>query len=342
MRFVTRTLDPNHPLVQLGGFELLCMLGEGGYGIVFKGRDPKLDREVAIKLCLARNRRATRKLTREAQTLAKLKHPNIVAVYELGQHGEDVFIAMEYIAGSTADEFANSDPTLDAIAKVFCDVGRGLAAAHESGIVHRDVKPSNILIGDDDIARVADFGLARLYDPASAGHRRRFAPSGTPAYMAPEVLDRQMPDARSDQWAVGVSIWETCTKQSMFVGNRRQVRRQIRKQLAAKLADERVPAAIRGILRRVLALDPRKRYPSMLALVADLARLVPAPLSEPVSEPATAEVIELMPIALEVPTNKRRRGAFAVALVLVGDTPRVDGGRGAKREPTRERGPSCD
>jgi serine/threonine protein kinase len=314
---VTRSLDPDHPLIQLGRFELLCMLGEGGYGIVFKARDPVLDREVAIKLCLARNKRTTMKLTREAQVLAKLKHPNIVAVYELGQHGQDVFIAMEYVAGSTMAEFVRSDPTLETIVRVYCDVGRGLAAAHERGIVHRDVKPSNILIDHEDVPRVADFGLARLHDGASATHRRRYVPSGTPAYMAPEALHGRVPDAFSDQWSFGVALWETLTKEPLFVGRRPgQIRRKLKK-LAVRLAHERVPTPVLEILRRALAIDPRQRYPSMPALVADLARLLPV-----VSEPAPADdVIELMPVAREVPTNKPKRGVVAVgavALVLVG------------------------
>lgn len=310
---IIRRLVPDHPLASIGRFEVLGPIGEGGYGVVFKARDPHLNRLVAIKLCLASSERAAQRLIGEAKLLAQLNHSNIVTVHDLGWHDGDVFIAMEYVDGSNVSAFARRNPSSEEIIDVYRGVARGLAAAHEEGIVHGDVKPSNVLLGRDGIPRVADFGLAKLHEPESAADPRKpFVPSGTPAYMAPEVLRGQTPDALADQWSFCVSLWETFTREPLFDSrSRRRLLRQIERRLGAKLQHERVPTAVREVLRVGLSLDPRERYPSMAALADALDRLrTPAPA------PVLVDVVELTPVD-EAPTSKAKRGAFVVS-VLVG------------------------
>jgi hypothetical protein len=309
---LVRRLIPDHPLSSIGRFEVLGPIGEGGYGVVFKARDPDLSRMVAIKLCLAGSERAAQALTREAKLLAQLNHLNIVTVHELGRHNGDVFIAMEYVDGSNVSAFARRNPSSDAIIDVYRGVARGLAAAHQVPIVHGDVKPSNILLGRDGVARVADFGLAKLHEPESAPeHGKRFVPSGTPAYMAPEVLRGQQPDALADQGSFCVSLWETFTCEPLFDGRSPwRVLRQI-KRVGAKLEHDRVPATVRAVLRVGLSVDPSDRYPSMGALADALDRLrVPAPT------PVLVDVVELTPVVGEAPARKAKRGAFVVPLLI--------------------------
>jgi serine/threonine protein kinase len=308
---VMRKLVPDHPPVSIGRFEILGQIGEGGYGVVFKARDPDLHRLVAIKLCLASSERAAQALMAEAKLVAQLNHSNIVTVYELGRHDGDVFIAMEYVDGSNVSEFARHNPSSDAIIDVYRGVVRGLAAAHEAGIVHGDVKPSNILLARNGIPRVADFGLAKLHEPASVAEHGKFVPSGTPAYMAPEVLCGQLPNALSDQWSSCVSLWETLTGEPLFDGrSRRRLLRQI-KRVGAKLDHERIPTAMREILRVGLSLDPRERYSSMNAL-GDALDWLRAPAPAPVPN----DVVELTPVIGEAAASKAKRGAFVVPLLI--------------------------
>jgi Protein kinase domain len=317
---VAGMMVPNHAPQRFGQFEVLARIGSGGHGIVFRARDPELDRFVAIKLCLTGNERAARRLMREAKVLAKLRHPNIVMVYALGWHGGEVFIAMEYVDGSNVAALARQDPSSDAVIDIFRSVGRGLAAAHGRDIVHGDIKPSNILLDRDDFPRIADFGLAKLQDPERVADRKTHVPSGTWAFMAPEVLRGQPCDALSDQFSFCVSLWETLTGEPMFDGRSPgRVLRQIERSLGEKLEHERVPAAVREILRVGLSIDPRERFPNMEALVDALDRLR-VPAGDPVSvEPAAVpvDVVELRPIVGKAPASKAKRGAFAVS-VLVG------------------------
>ncbi|MBZ0232031.1 MAG: serine/threonine protein kinase, partial [Deltaproteobacteria bacterium] len=203
-------------------------------GRVFAAYDPRLDRRVAIKVLLARARseqwrtQAHARLLREAQAMARLSHPNIVTVYEVGELGADLFIAMEYVKGATVRGWLEAEPRdwRDVI-EVFLQAGRGLAAAHAAGLVHRDVKPDNILVGDDGIVRVTDFGLVG----ATGGSEARDGGAltgeltetgtivGTPRYMAPEQHRGAAVDARTDQFAFGVALYEALYRQRPFAGD---------------------------------------------------------------------------------------------------------------------------
>jgi predicted Ser/Thr protein kinase len=160
----------------VGRFRLLAELGRGGMGIVFAAYDPELGRKVAIKLVRPETSvtgsagEGQERLLREARAMAQISHPNVIAVHEVGTFAEQVFIAMEYVKGSTLKKWlsASNRPWREVLA-MFVQAGRGLAAAHRGGILHRDFKPENVLVGDDGRARVVDFGLARLAKASESG-----------------------------------------------------------------------------------------------------------------------------------------------------------------------------
>ena len=196
------------PGATYGRFVVIGVLGSGGMGVVLSAYDPKLDRNVALKLLRpevwsAASGGARERLQREAQAMARLSHPNVVTVYEAGQVGDREFLAMELVDGETLRAWQRAEPRAwrDALA-IYIAAGRGLAAAHAAGLVHRDFKPDNVLIGRDGRPRVGDFGLV------SVGAEPRTV-RGTPAYMAPEQWSAAEDiDARADQFSFCVALWE--------------------------------------------------------------------------------------------------------------------------------------
>jgi len=225
-------------LVRVGRFELRARLGAGGLGVVYAAHDPELDRDVAIKL-LRRDDRE--QLLVEARAMAKLAHPNVVAVHEIGVHDGRVFVAMERVVGATARMWLQTPRGWRDIVSLYLQAGRGLASAHAAGIVHRDFKPDNVLVGDDGRARVTDFGLA-----APAGE---LGSGGTPAYMPPE---RGAATPAGDQYALAVSLHEA------LAGGRD----------AEPPPDSPVPRRIWRALARGKARDPAARWPSLDAMLA--------------------------------------------------------------------------
>jgi len=270
------------PPPSVGRYQLGQRLGEGGMGVVYAAYDPELDRQVAIKLLHpdpdtdAAEHRA--RLLREAQAMARLNHPNVVAVYDVGTVGAQVFVAVELIQGSTLRRWLDERPrTLDEILRVFLDAGRGLAAAHDQGLVHRDFKPDNVLVGTDGRARVTDFGLARRADgglpsDAAVGHPHTLALAGTPAYMAPEQFRGEPTDARTDQFAFGVALYEAVLGVRPFAGDALGV--LARNVVEGKLRPPTAPAPrwLRQLLGKTLARRREDRLPSMHAVLDELAR----------------------------------------------------------------------
>lgn len=223
------------PLQRIGRFELRESLGQGGMGVVYAAHDPQLDRSVAIKLLGGHgfDTEGRTRLVREAQALARVNHPNVVQVFEAGEHEGLVYVVMERVYGRTLREWLTSErdppsretPSRDTPRRdwrdtfeVLLQAGAGLAAVHGAGLCHRDVKPENVLVGDDGRARVVDFGLAGLSPEARAGTitegpldaRLTAAGSvmGTPRYMAPEQWAGRVADAKSDQFAFAVTALE--------------------------------------------------------------------------------------------------------------------------------------
>lgn len=278
---------------KVGRYAILEQLGSGAMGVVFAAYDPDLDRRVAVKL-LAPGRdteRARQQLLAEAQALAKLSHPNVVPVHDAGRHDGRVFLAMEYVRGQTLRQFIDTidraDPrSWSVVLDVLAGAGRGLAAAHAAGLVHRDFKPQNVLLREDQRAMVVDFGLATSpfssssnpeaasedSTPSTTGKHRE--PVGTPAYMAPELFDGCLADARSDQFAFCVTLYEALYGKRPFAGEGVPALAYVLRQeeLRAPPPTQRVPTWLHRVVVRGLAAAPDERWPSMDALLTALRR----------------------------------------------------------------------
>jgi tetratricopeptide (TPR) repeat protein/predicted Ser/Thr protein kinase len=276
----------------VGRFVVLGLLGRGGMGEVYGAYDPELDRKVAVKLVrprISRSRDDRGRLLREAQAIAKLSHPNVVVIYDVGTVDERVFIAMEFVEGNTLGTWLRASPrSRREIIDVFCLAARGLAAAHQAGLVHRDFKPDNVMVGADGQVRVMDFGLARhvlgdeepLPDPVMSSSSRYLhakvtqtgALLGSPAYMAPEQFLGTKTDGRTDQFAFCVALYEALYGERPFGGETvlaLQVN-VLEGRLRPAPVRSRVPSWIRRILLRGLAIDPAGRFSSMQALLSAL------------------------------------------------------------------------
>ncbi|EDM76994.1 serine/threonine kinase family protein [Plesiocystis pacifica SIR-1] len=279
--------DEPAPAVKVGRFSIVRKLGAGGMGVVYMAYDEELDRRVAVKLLRSTDTDTIgrARMKREAQAMARLSHPNVVTVYEVDSHEGQLFVAMEYVEGDDLRGWldAGARPWPEVVA-VFCQAGRGLAAAHEAGLVHRDFKPDNVLVGRDGRARVADFGLAHVFEAlheeesetVSSGEfaetlTRTGAIMGTPAYMAPEQYAGERGDARSDQFAFCVALWEGLFGERPFRG-------RTLAQLSAAISEGRiaapegasagaVPEWLTAAVRRGLAAEPDARWPSMEVLL---------------------------------------------------------------------------
>ena len=237
---VARSRLLGEPLVVVGHFHLVRWRGAGAMGSVYEAYDPALERLVAIKILHAgANPNQTSRVYREAKALARVNHPHVVTVHDVGTWQDRPFLAMELVEGATLAEWqAMPGRTLQQVLQAYREAGRGLAAAHAAGVVHRDFKPTNAIVGDDGRVRVVDFGLAE----APTEHA---AATGTPAYMAPEVRARGRTDALADQFSFSVALEE-----------------------ALRTTDAPVPLNIRNALARGRAESPEARWPDMPALLA--------------------------------------------------------------------------
>jgi len=248
----------------LGRYVLLDAVGRGGMGVVYAAFDPELDRKVAIKLVRATVEGAgvppRVQLLAEAQAIARLSHPNIVTVHDVGTVGSELFFAMEYVKGETLRRAQRAGAAgLQRTLGLYLAAGEGLAAAHRSGIVHGDFKPENVLVGEDGRVRVTDFGLARAVQEAAP----RFA--GTPAYMAPELWRGQPHDLRTDQYAFCVALLEAVE------GKRPPEVDQASPSVPPNpiAVPSHLPPRLVRLLSRGLS-SPEHRWPSMDALLTEL------------------------------------------------------------------------
>ena len=290
---------------RIGRFVVIERLGAGGMGVVYAAFDPKLERKIAVKLVRPRpgsdEAGAQTRLLREAQAMAKLSDPNVIQVFDVGTHGEQVYIAMEFVKGTTLRKWlvrgVGGTRTRDEILDVFGRAGRGLAAAHVAGLIHRDFKPDNVLVGSDGRVRVSDFGLVRAEDDAVPGDLRKTLERtgahaalgseglgvsltqtgmvmGTPAYMAPEQFAGAPVDARTDQFAFCVTLWEALYGARPFAG--KTAAELLYAVTQGELQDPPrgadVPKRLRRVLLRGLSGHPDERYPNMAFLLEDLER----------------------------------------------------------------------
>ena len=264
--------------LQLGHYQLLRPIGVGGFGTVYAAQDPRLHRLVAIKLLHPEHAAARPELLlREAQAMARLSHPNVVTVHDVGTYNVEasphagLFVVMEFIDGETLHAWLAAAPRpWPQVLAHFLAAGRGLLAAHTSGLVHRDFKPGNVLLGRDGSVRVADFGLASGQDDPDSPDRER---PGTPAYMAPELFAAgTLPGPAADQFAFCVALFEALHGRPPFpqAGLRERLRAMQAGEITPVPKDSPVPAWLHTALLRGLDPDPARRHPDMQALLRAL------------------------------------------------------------------------
>ena len=255
---------------RVGRYEIESFRGAGGLGLVYVARDPELGRRVALKL-LKSDASDQVRLTREAQAMARVSHPNVVAVHDVGETQGRIFLAMELVDGVDLRQWLATPRRRVEIVDAFRAAGRGLAAAHGAGLVHRDFKPENVLVDREGRIRVTDFGLARAIDGAPAPDELA---AGTPAYMAPEQHRGEHVDARTDQFAFCVALYEALYGERPFAGDDYESVRAavLEGRVRPERAGARVPRTLRGILLRGLAPRPGDRWPTMEAILAALGR----------------------------------------------------------------------
>ena len=256
----------------VGRYLVLEKLAAGGMGVVYATYDPELDRRVALKLLRAKAlgldaEEGRQHLLREAQAMARVSHPNVVPVYDVGTFDQQVFLAMELVEAQTLRQWMQAAPrTWRQVLALFLDAGHGLAAAHAAGVVHGDFKPENLLVGTDGRIRITDFGLAHTATP---GEDATPVTGGTPAYMAPEQLaSGARANARTDQFSFCVSLYEALYGERPFAGS--SVRDLSAEVLAGRVLaapkGTRVPPWLRRVVLRGLAVSPAERYPSLEVL----------------------------------------------------------------------------
>ncbi|MFN0251534.1 MAG: protein kinase domain-containing protein [Kofleriaceae bacterium] len=251
-------------------------LGEGGMGVVWSARDTRLERDVAVKLLHDRflGDDHQQQLAREARVMARLSHPNVVAVYDVGVQGGRTFVAMEWVRGASLSEWLTVERTWRGVVDVFRGIADGLAAAHAAGILHRDIKPSNILMGEDGRPRISDFGVAHsavvgALDPAAPLVATTKGLIGSPAYMSLERISGEPADTRGDQFSFCVTLYEA-------LHGRRPFEAETIGGIIAAIARgapppiRSVPPWLHALVARGLAADPADRFPSMIALAAAL------------------------------------------------------------------------
>jgi hypothetical protein len=258
-------------------YRLIRQLGAGAMGVVWEAEDTELGRRVALKWIApdpsgdaAADRERRGRLYREARALAQLRHANVLAVHDVGEVGDQLFLALELVVGTTARAWLAAAPrSPEDIVALWRAVGAGLAAVHRAGIVHRDVKPDNVLVADDGRVLLGDFGLATAAVGDTTDLTQTGQVLGTPLYMAPEQLHGEPATARSDQFALCVCLWEALAKTRPFTGA------TFGALAVAMLAPPKLPPGENrerfALLARGLARDPRDRWPDVDALVAALA-----------------------------------------------------------------------
>jgi len=324
----------------IGGYEILGELGRGAMGVVYRAHDKGIDRAVAIKVMRVDAGASTRenvelrqRLIREASLAGKISHPGIVTVYQLGEEGENIFIVMEYVEGSSLDTLLVNHKGHDTAwaLDILSQIAVALDYAHKGNVVHRDIKPANILVRSDGRVKIADFGIAKMTAGSTTGLTVVGASVGSPAYMSPEQVQATQIDGRSDQFALGTIAFLMFTGRMPFRGD---TAHSLMYQIVTgdpfepQPGDLPISPEVRAALARALAKNPRDRYQNCASFLHELSAAVHGvtvsvpptttqpPIAQPISQPsappsaaqAPAKTNMLLPIAAGV----------LVLLVLIG------------------------
>jgi hypothetical protein len=287
---------------KLGKYEVLQEIGRGSMGKVFLGHDPFVDRSVAIKVAHAEQLKDEvsgaqyrRLFFNEAHTAGLLTHPNIISIYDAGVDGEDCYIVMEYVEGAeTLKNHCRADSLLpvEKVVELIFKCAKALDYAHRQGIVHRDIKPSNILLGRDLDVKIADFGIAYLTRMDATGTLPMGA-AGSPRYMSPEQLNEDALTPQTDIFSLGVVMYELLTGRHPFgAASFSRLIQRILNEEPPPLVSLRsgLPEPLEPILRKALAKDTARRYPTALEFAADLSRAFERMLEQPAEEIAAEEL----------------------------------------------------
>jgi hypothetical protein len=306
--------------------------GSGGMGVVYRATDTRLNRTVALKFIAGSlDENARRRFEREAQLASGLNHPHILTVHDIGKHDGRQYLVTEFVEGGTLEEWQRrSTRDWKAVVELLIGVADALAAAHEAGVLHRDVKPGNILVNRAAHAKLADFGLAKLAaeQPRVANPTTQTgAVIGTVAYMSPEQARGQALDARSDVFSFGVVLYEQLAGRRPFDGASDLDTMNAVVRVPPPPLPEAIPASLRAILDKALEKDPRDRYQSMRDVVVDLRRAlrgssVPGTavrdVAEPIAAPGVATARVSAPLHESAPSRARSpRRPFAAALIAI-------------------------
>lgn len=259
---------------KLGKYEILAELGHGAMGVVYRARDPFIGRAVALKTInsnLVDRPDLLERFYQEAQSAGKLQHPNIVTIFELGQEKDTPFIAMEYLDGESLEKTILRQTDMPLAVKVgyIVKICQALEYAHKNRVVHRDIKPGNIMVNSEGAVKVVDFGIARLVD-FSRTHTNMMI--GTPAYMAPELFRKKKADERTDIWAVGVTCYELISYQRPFTGDGYDIISSIMEDEPSAISSlvPDCPAELETVIQRMLRKQAAERYQTMEDVLLDL------------------------------------------------------------------------
>ena len=277
---IARYSMPLTPGTRLGHYEILAPLGAGGMGEVYRAVDTRLHRVVAVKVLLMElaGDQARRRFQREAEMASALSHPNILTVHDVGEYEGQPYLVTEFMDGGTLKEWLREKHAWREVVELLAGVGDGLGAAHQAGILHRDIKPANILLTKRGHAKVADFGLAKLWQPGPGDITRTLADGptrpgmiiGTIAYMSPEQAAGKPLDARSDTFAFGVVLYEALMGEWPFRGASDLETLQAILHSPPRPLRGDIPAVLQSVVGKTLEKNPTNRYQSMADVVRDL------------------------------------------------------------------------
>jgi formylglycine-generating enzyme required for sulfatase activity/tRNA A-37 threonylcarbamoyl transferase component Bud32 len=284
---------------RLGRYEIMQELGRGAMGVVYKARDPNIDRVVAIKIITpeagmdpAKAKELQDRFQREARAAGRLQHPNIVAIYDCSEFEGRPYLVMEFVEGKPLDSMINAghDFSLQDVAAIADQVGQGLDYAHQKGIVHRDIKPANIMMTTAGVAKIADFGIARITETSVT---RTGLAVGTPSYMSPEQVAGQKVDGKSDQFSMGVMLYELLSGEKAFPGDSlTTVLYRIMQEdpIPLRRVNPGLPEAVDAILKKAMSKSPADRYPRAADLGRDMLAVASGGVPSVLAGAATASL----------------------------------------------------